>query len=172
METVKNLFHTKENITATTMSYSNWEECPDASEYVLYESLPKLLGITRGAAATVFSNRASREEILTMLQDAHGTNVVAKGKRFPANGYYVQMSSSVIAMLIQRLHSTCSYVDSHESSSNGGRSAFDDTKLQFQKTVQRLNELLSKPSAASAVTYGIFNQKSFESYTQLEWKSG
>lgn len=110
------------------MVYRGLENRP-ALPYHDFISLADMLNLCSNAKHCSFSVKATREEVRQTIRDLNRVRI-SEQNRFPINGYYIDITSSVCADLLDRIHNS---LDFNERTMDGALSL--NTHAEDRKSV-------------------------------------
>lgn len=119
-------------------------------------SLHTLLTTMRALVRVNFSTRASRDNLVTLLDTISDESevFVNSDTRFPAD-YMVPTSTGPIATLLGQMHSAASWLP--ESDTENNRS---NVEMSFRKSLERILKVLSNPYSDIARAHLIYKTES------------
>lgn len=128
-------------------------------------SLNTLLSTMRAILRVSFTTRASRDNLVTILDTISDESDLFVGSdvRFPVE-YIVPTSTGPIATLLGQMHSAASWLPETDTETNRS-----NVEMSFRKSLERIIKVLSNPYSDTARAHLIYNREEFEHVHNLRW---
>lgn len=147
--------------------YVPWSSAKDYLKNDDYCSYIDLLTAFENIQKINLHSNENRKKALEILNNIKIEKLVARKKRFPVNGYYVNLTNSVYAELYNEIIDALNCKNNCTSSERQIISC--NCKDIFSNRLTWLYNLHYKYSINELYFYGVYNRKNFEMWHALSW---
>lgn len=132
-----------------------------------FVSFDEFMNVVQRMRRINYSVRAVRNQIISMVDGLPKQRLINKNRRFPADGYYVDITSGVMADLLDSAILSLDFGEKllQHAESHG----VDDGKLSYMHSVKRMLTITMAANGEALAPFGIYNRESIEKCLHITW---